>query len=183
MPIPLVDRPLSPSETFRQLVFHPIPLVVQRWNYKSAFFSSLCRALVFFFANLSSGWDAATGAMVVEFLYRACTSGFYGAITQAFRRSEPRWAASLIVMVALPIFSHSIEFVVHWIRGTPNLRTSITASLLFTFLSTSFNLHAMRNGVLIVGPGEKSLLGDMRSLPRVIWTFLSSGLGFAGPRS
>jgi len=139
----------------------------------------MARALVFFFANLSSGVDAATGAMLAEFFYRACTSGFYGALTQAFRRSEPRWAASLAVMLGVPALSHSIELLVHYLRHTPNLRTSILVSLLFTLVSTSFNLHAMRNGVLIVGPGEQSLLGDLRSLPTVIWTFLTSGFGFS----
>ena len=175
---PDLVRP-TPVQMLLYLVRQPIPMLVHRWNWKSAIFSSLCRALVFFLANLSSGLDAATGAMVAEFFYRAVTSGFCGAITQAFRRSEPRWAASLVVMIGLPLLSHSIELMVHYLRHTPNLRTSIIASLLFTIVSTSFNLHAMRNGVLIVGPGEQSLWGDIRNLPRVVWTFLTSGFGFS----
>jgi hypothetical protein len=160
------------------LLRHPVPMLLHRWNWKSAIFSSLCRALVFFFANLSSGLDAATQALIAEFLYRAVTAGFYGAITQAFRKSEPRWAASLIVMLGLPALSHTIEFFIHYLRGTPNLRASMTASVIFTIISTAFNLHAMRNGVLVVGPGERSLARDMRSLPMTIWTFVASGFGF-----
>lgn len=172
---------LSPWQTLLNLLRDPVPALVHQWNWKSAIFSSLCRGAVFFFANLASGLEAATGAMVVEFAYRSVSAGFYGALTQAFRKSEPRWAATLMVLVGVPGVSHLIEFAVHWLRGTPNLRTSILASLLFTLISTSFNLHAMRRGVLVVGNGGQSLEADMRSLPVTIWTFIRSGFGFRSP--
>jgi hypothetical protein len=167
----------TPASVLRNLIRNPVPLLIRRWNWKSALFSSTMRAAVFFVANLSSGIEAATGALTAEFLYRALTAGFYGALTQAFRTAEPRWAATAVVIVGVPGVSHLIEFAVHWMRGTPNLRTSILASLCFTMFSTLFNLHAMRRGVLIVGTGEKSLAGDMRSLPETIWSFLASGFG------
>jgi hypothetical protein len=170
---------LSPGATLRSLVRDPISTLVHGWNWKSAIFSTLCRSAVFFFANLSSGFEAATGALITEFLYRSISAGFYGAMTQAFRKSEPRWAATLVVLIGVPGVSHAIEFLLHWVRGTPNLRTSIIASLILTLISTSFNLHAMRRGVLVVGQGEQSLGADMRSLPATIWTFITSGFGFA----
>lgn len=175
--------PQTPGGVLWSLLRDPIPLLIHRWNWKSALFSSTMRAAVFFFANLSSGLDAATGALTAEFLYRALTAGFYGALTQAFRQAEPRWAATVVVIVGVPGVSHAIEFLVHWLRGTPNLRTSILASLCFTMFSTLFNLHAMRRGVLIVGSGEKTLAGDMRSLPETIWTFVASGFGLFPARS
>lgn len=170
--------PLSPGATLLQLLRDPVPTLIHQWNWKSAIFSSLCRAAVFFFANLSSGLDAATSALITEFLYRSVSAGFYGALTQAFRKSEPRWAATLVVLVGVPGVSHAIEFCLHWLRGTPNLRTSIIASLILTLVSTSFNLHAMRQGVLVVGDGGQSLEADMRSLPATIWSFILSGFGF-----
>lgn len=136
-------------------------------------FSSLCRGLVFLLVNLSAGLEAASGAMLAEFAYRASTAGFAGALTQAFRAAEPRWAAA----VGIPLLSHVLEFSIHWIRGTPNLRLSIGASLVFTVFSTLFNLHAMRRGVLVVGRGSKPLVADLRALPMVILTFVNSGLG------
>ncbi len=99
----------------------------------------------------------------------------YGALTQAFRKSEPRWAATLVVLIGVPGVSHAIEFCLHRLCGTPNLRASILRVAALTLISTSFNLHAMRRGVLVVGSGEQSLLADMRSLPRTIWTFITSG--------
>ena len=122
---------------------------------------------------------AAIGALIAEFLYRSVSAGFYGSLTQAFRKSEPRWAATLVALIVIPGISHTIEFFVHLLRETPNLRASILASMIFTLISTLFNLHAMRRGVLVVGQGEKSLVEDMRSLPVTIWTFLSTGFGLA----
>lgn len=63
----------------------------------------MLRALVFLCANLAAGWRAATGAMLAEFVYRAITAGFYGALTQAFRKAEPAWAAGVAAMLLLPL--------------------------------------------------------------------------------
>lgn len=169
----------GPLDVLANLLRDPVPALIHRWNWKSALFSSSCRGAVFFFANLSSGLDAATGALIAEFLYRSVSAGFYGALTQEFRKAEPRWAATLVALIVIPGLSHLIEFAIHWLRATPNLRASIIASLLFTFISTSFNLHAMRRGVLVVGHGQQTLAHDMRSLPLTIWTFLTTGFGLA----
>jgi hypothetical protein len=37
------------------------------WNYKSAVTSALIRGALFFAANVSAGWEAATGAFLAEF--------------------------------------------------------------------------------------------------------------------
>lgn len=155
-------------------LFHePRELLIRRWNWKSALFSSLCRAAVFLGVNWSAGPEAATGAMMAEFAYRACTAGFAGALTQAFRNAKPQWVAAMTI----PVWSHVLEFLIHWLRGTPNLRLSIGASLIFTTFSTLFNLHAMRSGVLVVGRGSKSLLADMAALPMVVFSFVYTGMG------
>jgi hypothetical protein len=80
---------LPPHIVVARLLQHPRALLVCRWNYKSAVMSALCRGPIFFAANLSAGPDAALAAMCTEFVFRFATSGFYGAITQAFRASEP----------------------------------------------------------------------------------------------
>ena len=152
----------------------PQSILIARWNWKSAIFSSLMRGGVFFSATASAGLSAALGAMYAEFAYRSITAGFYGALTQNFRRAEPRWQASLAAGLGVPIFSHAIEFAIHSLRGTPNLRANILASICFTIVSTLFNLHAMRQGVLVVGESSGSIGSDMRALPRTIFTFLIS---------
>ena len=155
------------------LVTRPVDLVVRRWNWKAAFFSSLVRGMIFLLANLRSGWRAAAGAMLAEWLYRALTSGFYGAMTQALGETEPEWHGAVAAMMLLPIWSHSLEFAVHWLRHTPHLKTSIIASMSFTVISTLFNFYAMRRGAMLVGEQCASLAEDMRAMPRIIGGFLA----------
>ena len=133
------------------------------------------RGGIFFAANWSAGWHAAVGAMLTEFVWRTAVSGFYGSITQSFRRAEPAWLAALFITVLLPLTSHGLEFVIHYLRGTPNLGRSVAASVSFTALATAFNLYAMRRGVLVVDEGQRSLAEDMRAMPAMIAGFLSAG--------
>ncbi len=153
---------------------HPWRYVARRWNYKSAAMSSLFRATLFFAVNLSAGLGAAAGAMAAEFGFRFATAGFYGALTQAFRRAEPERAATLAVMGLLPLVGHSLELALHWSRGTPRLADSIIASVLLTAFSTGFNLFAMRRGALIVGEGSRSLAQDLALMPALVASFLLS---------
>jgi hypothetical protein len=162
-------------DVFRQLLTDPRQLLIRKWNWKSAAFSSILRAAIFLFANLTAGWRAATGAMLAEFLYRAVTAGFYGALTQAFRDVKPEWAAAVAVMILLPLVSHSLELMVHMLRGTPKIVTSLVASVCFTWISTLFNLYAMRRGVLVVESGAGSLRSDLRKVPELIWSFVIAG--------
>jgi hypothetical protein len=163
------------GDAFRNLGKNPRALLIDRWNWKSALFSSVLRALIFLFANLPAGRRAAFGAMLAEFIYRAVSAGFYGAITQAFRDVEPQWAAGIAVSVAIPIISHGLELTIHLLRGTPKIWTSITASVCFTIISTLFNLYAMRRGALVIGEGAQSMGADMRRVPRLIVGFVCVG--------
>jgi hypothetical protein len=164
---------MTVAQCFRELATRPGELLLRRWNWKSAVFSSIIRALIFFFANIRSGWHAAFGALFAELLYRGVTAGFYGALTQAFGEVEPEWAAGVTVSLLLPVVSHAIEFGVHWLRGTPHLKASIISSASFTILSTLFNVYAMRRGVLVVGYSAGSVGSDMRRIPRLIAGFVA----------
>ena len=146
----------------------PGELLVRRWNWKSALYSSVCRSALFFAVNLGAGMREAAGAMSAEFVYRAATAGFYGALTQAFRKVEPRWHGAVVATGMLIVVSHTIELAIHWLRGTPNLWGSIGASLAFTAASTLFNLHAMRQGALVTGAEGKTMAADLRMLPSIV---------------
>ena len=162
----------SVAAAFFRLLRDPFSVLVKRWNWKSAVLSSLFRAAIFFFANLAAGLPAALAAMQTELFFRAISSGFYGALTESFREAEPPWAATLAVAVCLPFANHSIEFLVHWMRGTRKLVPSILSSVGFTLLSTLFNFYAMRRGALVVGAGRRSLAQDLRSMPRLLLEFV-----------
>lgn len=163
------------AQVLQRLRTRPVECLFRTWNWKSAVFSPAIRATIFFFANLKAGRHAAEAAMLTELIYRASASGFYGALTQSFREAEPAWAANLVVMLLVPLMQHSIELTIHLLRGTPKLWPSMIASVIFTAISTLFNLYAMRRGVLIVGEGAGSAWSDMRALPATIAGFIAAG--------
>lgn len=147
--------------------------ILAAWNWKAATLSAVTRATLFLGANASAGWRAAWGAFGAELAFRACTSGFYAGATQAFAAARPAWIAAIAALVVIPAVSHSLEFLVHFLRGTPALGRSIALSIVFTAVSTLFHLFAMRRGVLVVGAAAAPLVDDLRRMPRVIVEFLA----------
>jgi hypothetical protein len=171
------NQPASDRLTVRKVLLlllrEPVKYLLHRWNWKSALLSSLIRASLFFSTNLTAGLPAALAAMKTELVFRGITSGFYGALTEVFREAEPPWAAALTVMVLLPFANHSVELLVHWMRGTQNLLSSILASMILTAFSTLFNFYVMRRGALIVGAGRHSLGKDLLRLPKLALDFIT----------
>lgn len=136
--------------------------------------SSLFRCFIFFVMNLGAGFESAVGAMLTELVIRGLTSGWWGSITQAFRRVRPMWKAVAVLAPVLLVLQHSLEFLVHWLRGTPRLAASIAGSVAFTLVSTTAQLALMRKGALVVGAEGKPLAEDLAGLPRLIWGLLKA---------
>ena len=154
--------------------------LVARWNWKAALLSGMLRGALFFVASLRAGLDAAVAALVVEFAYRAATTGFFASLTQAFRRATPAWAAGLVVALGIPVLAHVLEYVAHGLHGTVELDRAMAASVTFTVFSATFTLFAMRRGVFIVGDDDRQpLRRDMAAMPGLVLSFtaaLSRGL-------
>jgi hypothetical protein len=129
---------------------------------------------VFFGVNLGAGLQRALAAMLTEFVFRAVTAGWYGAVTQAFRRVRPVWRAAAVLVPLLLLTQHSLELLVHWMRGTPRLAASIGASFAFTLVSTTVSLALMTKGRFLVGAGSKSLLHDLAGLPSLACSCLAA---------
>jgi hypothetical protein len=88
------------------------------------------------------------------------------------RRADHYWVA----LAVLPALGHTAEFLVHRAAGTPRLTGSIAASVVFSVITTAFNLFAMRRGTLIVGEGQRTLWQDLRHVPVLIGDFVGSGV-------
>jgi hypothetical protein len=163
----------SIDAVMRRLARHPVQSLVRRWNWKSAVLSAMVRSTLFFIVNINAGIDAARDAFVTEIVFRSATAGFYGALTQALRDIRPFWVGTVAVMALLPLTTHLLEFLIHWLRGTARLASSLEWSVAFTALSTSFNLFAMRRGAFVVGRGGESIFSDLRRVPRLAFEFLA----------
>jgi len=167
------QRAVTVEEALRAVFLRPFDTLVRRWNWKTALFSAALRAPIFFSANVSAGLREATGAAIAESVFRVLTAGIYAACTQALRRAEPAWAAALVLTIAMPFSAHVLEFLLHWLRGTHNLRGSMLGSIAFTIFSTLFNWYAMRNGALLVGEEGRTFAHDMLRMPQLIAGFLT----------
>ncbi len=158
------------------LVTNPYRHVIRRWNWKTACLSACFRGMVIMIANLAGGGAGAMAAMFTEVCYRALSSGFCSAVTQAFRFAQPAWMASVVTMALIPAISDTLEFTVHRTCGTQRLGATITATVIITAISTLIELFAMRRGVLVVGQNGGSLPKDLKKAPELFIAFCGDGL-------
>jgi hypothetical protein len=158
-------------------MLHP-QWLLQHWNWKAAVLASVLRGTIFFVSTLKSGLHAAAAAMLVECSYRALTSGFWGAITQALQPAEPAWLATVAALILIPLLAHGLQLLIHLVEGTPRLWIGMLTSVLFTVISTLFNLYAMRRGAMLVGTKSRSFASDMLRMPRLIAGFIAAGPRF-----
>ena len=166
---------LAVKAVLADLVRRPRHHLVARWNWKAAFVSGVVRGLLFLAVTRGSGVEAAGAALGVEFAYRVASTGGWSALTQAFRRATPGWAAGLVVMVAIPVTAHALEFGIHLLAGTVELGRAMAASMALTVASAAFTLFAMRRGVLIVGDADQqSFRRDLAALPGLVAGFFIS---------
>ncbi len=132
------------------------------------------RTSIFFSVNLLASLDSAVEAAITEICYRAPMVGTLGAISQAFRRVQPAWKASGVIMLLLPALAHGVEFTIHSLRGTQKLYESVAASIMFSMLTAIGTYFLHRRDVLIVGPGARSFAEDMVRLPVEVFNLLAT---------
>lgn len=140
---------------------HPVDRLIRHWNWKAALISACLRTTIFFTVNLTASWNSAVSAAVTELFYRAPMVGTLAAMSQTFRRVQPAWVASVVVMAVLPAMGHGIEFTVHWFRGTEKLSASVAVSVAFSIATTGLNYLLHRRDVLVVGDGARPFLTDI----------------------
>ena len=179
------NEPISIGDVFSSIFSHPFQ-IVKRWNWKVALIGSSVRAFIYLVTyKATNSWVVTLAAVFVELGFRFFTSGFFGALTQSFRRANPAWLASLTVTIVFPLVSHIVEYFTHFaqekwfsdvlpVSGNEVSRLqSFAISVLFSVLSALFNMYMMRHGVLLVGAGEetKSFKDDLKSIPQLVVDF------------
>ena len=142
------------------------------WNWKSALLSIVLRGPIFTIAAVRQGWHAAIAALLTESIFCALSAGFYGAVVQILKDAEPQWLTGVFLTAVVPVTFQILEYVLHWFRRTPHLRTAGIVSLVVSAISALFNWYAMRRGTLLVGRDARGFGGDLRRLPRLLVGFL-----------
>jgi hypothetical protein len=154
------------------LIRHPLRSLIYRWHWKNAIASALLRSSLFFLTNLAAGHNAAIRATLVEFALRIPLVGMLAAVTQSLSRADPVSAATFFAIGVLPTLALATEFGVHWMVHTPELATSMTASLALSVFSTIFGLFVMRRGVMVVDEVRRPFGDDLKQLPRLVVEFV-----------
>jgi hypothetical protein len=143
------------------------------WNWKNAVLSIILRGPIFLVAGLHLGWKGALAALLVEVVFCVVSAGFYGALVQSLKDAEPQWLTAIFLAGVVPVIFQVLEYLMHWLRGTPHLRVAAIVSLFVTAISALFNWYAMRRGTLLVG-GEGSGFGkDLCRLPILLLRFFA----------
>jgi hypothetical protein len=141
------------------------------WNWKSALMSVSVRATGYAIATAKHGWRAGVAAVLLEVIYVGSTAGFYAALQQRSLKTAPRWFGNLLIAVGVPMLAQTVDWAIHVLAGTPNLKVATLGVGVFTLLSALFHLHIMRQGAMLVGKEGRTLAEDMRSMPRLIAGF------------
>ncbi len=167
--------PAAPEDLWQalgQMLRSPVRTLVPPWSWKAAAFSAALRAMTFFVTNLRSGRWQATKAMLVEALFAVFAGGLIGAISQQLRRAKPLWATALLVWAGLPGVMILAQFAVHRIAGTPHLGTGLVTSFCLAAVASAFSWYAMRQGAMLGGTDQTSVIHDLKSLPGILLSFL-----------
>jgi hypothetical protein len=117
---------LSIGCVLRNLCCDPVRYFIRRWSGKSAILSSAVRSALFSVANIGAGLPAARSAFLTDFLFRAATAGFYGALTQAFRDIRPVRTGTLTEMIGALTVGHGSQSLTRDMCAIPALFTAFT---------------------------------------------------------
>ena len=123
------------------------------------------------------GVEEAARAGAAEFALFAVMAGFTGALTQRVRNLRPVWAASLIVLVVIPLCLHSVEWLAHTALGSVAKGRGVALSLAMTVVAELFNWYVMRQGAMLAGREGAPFVADVKRIPALIGGFLCGVAG------
>jgi hypothetical protein len=165
-----IDDP-SVAGVLWHLLTRPHATLLFNWNWKAALLSVATRAPIFLLTTIGHGWRRASLAVLVEAAFRAGTTGFFAAATQAFVRAKPAWLSLLMMLTGLPLLALVLDGLLHLAMHTPNLAAGMMVSLAISALASAFNWYIMGRGALLVGGEGKSFLSDLKAMPLLALKF------------
>jgi hypothetical protein len=153
------------------------------WNWKAALITAVCRASACMAALWHTSLHAREHFGAVEAAYVLLTSGIFSAWQQQSLDIKPRRLAWSVAVLAIPLGSLAADSALHLWLDHGNMRALGIGALLVTLISAMFHWHVMQNGAMLVGENSRSLLDDMKQMPRLVATFVSYPVRWALGRS
>lgn len=168
----MIGTPVNLRKVLGEMLSNPVRTLVPPWSWKGAAFAAVVRGLAFFLTNLRAGRAEAVKALAVEALFALVAGGLIGAVSQQLRNAEPVWATALVVWIGLPGIMLLAQSGVHRLAHTPHLSGGLLFSFCISAVSAAFSWYAMRNGALLGGTEETTILHDLKALPKILLRFL-----------
>jgi hypothetical protein len=144
------------------------------WNWKAALVTAILRAG----ASIGALWHSPLHARehfgAVEAVYVLLTSGIFSAWQQQALDIKPRRLSWVIVVLVIPLGSLAADSGLHLWLDQGNMRALGIGALIATVISAIFHWHLMQNGAMLVGENSRSLLDDLKQMPRLIALFVVS---------
>jgi hypothetical protein len=163
--------PAHLNEALKEMLRHPLRTIVPPWSWKAAACTATLRALAFFAANLRSGREQATKALIVEAIFAVFVGGLIGAVSQYLRSTKPVWETAIFLSLVLPGTMTLAQAGVHHIAGTRHQSSGLVASFFLAAFAASYTWYAMRHGAMLGGVEQTSVSHDLRVLPRISMDF------------
>ncbi|HTD55029.1 MAG TPA: hypothetical protein VK670_06580 [Silvibacterium sp.] len=142
------------------------------WNWKAALITAVFRAAACMAALWHSPAHAREHFGAVEATYVLLTSGIFSAWQQQALDVKPRRLSWLIVVLVIPLGSLAADSALHLWLDQGNMRALGIGALIGTLISAMFHWHVMQNGAMLVGERSRSLIDDLKQMPRLIATFV-----------
>ena len=164
---------------------NPWLFALTHWNWKAALITAVCRAGACMVALWHSPLHAREHFGAVEAAYVLLTSGIFSAWQQQALDVKPRRLSWVIIVLAIPLGSLAADSALHLWLDRGNMKALGIGGLIATIISALFHWHVMQNGAMLVGEKGRTLADDMKQMPRLIASFVSSPIRWiaAGARA
>jgi hypothetical protein len=162
------------SALFRSVSVLAYP--IRYWNWKTALIAAVIRGLVFL---LALGNHGGKRSALVEIVYVVLTSGFYSAMQQGLLAVRPLWLSRMGIVAGVPTLALAVDCLAHIAAGSASPKGVTLGVLVFSLISAAFHLHVMENGVMLTGSEGASFVSDMKAVPRLLLSFVTTPLNWA----
>ncbi|MGB8261992.1 MAG: hypothetical protein WCE75_16650 [Terracidiphilus sp.] len=153
--------------------------VLTCWNWKCGLLSATARSLVYLAALARAGVRGSLALVAVEVAYVTFTAGLYAGMQQKALGLRSHLLSGLIIVVGVPGLSQALDWLSHWAVGAAAPLRANAVVWAFSLISALFHLYVMRRGAFLTGTGHRTLVDDLRRMPRLVAGFVVRPLVFA----
>jgi hypothetical protein len=146
------------------------------WNWKCALLSATARSIVYAAAMARTGLRGGLSVVLVEMAYVTLTAGIYAGMQQKALSFRSPLFGNLTIVFGVPSLSLILDWLTHCAVSAAAPAKATLDVCVFATISALFHLHVMRRGAFLTGHVGRSLVDDLRRMPRLTAGFVAAPL-------